>query len=206
MEYEKEYIIKRSVKTAKYLGPNIGYAISGEYNVISYDEETETLKYEKIDKIAATRISQFRKGLAVYLGGYYRNSIFSYTDAYIVNENKEVIYHTNEPFFYELYESNKIEDYHLLDRVFGGFYVSYRPGHFNPRTFPGSDRDTEYDIVPEIKEIITEDGRCLSPNEVNTFLLWHRILHYKEIENGIISVNGDKFNLSDYSKIDDLPY
>lgn len=206
MEYENEYIIKRSIKTAKYLGPSIGYAISGEYKVISYNEEAETLTYEKIDKIAATRISQFRKGLAVYLGGFYRNSIYSYTDAYLVNEDKEVIYHTNEPFFYELFDSNNIEECHLLDRVFGGFYVSYRPGYRNPRTFPGKDRDTEYDIYAEIKNIILEDGKCLSQAESESFLLWHKILHYREIEDGILSLNGEKFNLCDYSKIFELPF
>lgn len=191
MIFEKEYIFRKVIGEAIYFGPEMGYMISGEYTPISYNKEKETMKYEKIEKILATRVSQFRKGIAIYTSTVHSHCGYCDVNAYLVDSNKNIIYFSQEQDLSDYGSPN-------LTRAFGGFYVSYKPKRCCLRTFPGQDRDTEYKIHAEIKNIITEDGKVLSREEQATFLMFHKILECEEIKDGVIKCEGKLYSLSSY--------
>ena len=148
------------------------------------------MKYEKIEKILATRISQFRNGLAIYISSTWCNGD-NLINAYLVDSDNKVIYFSQEL---------DLKDYNSpnLTRAFGGFYVRYAPKYSCIRTFPGQDRDTEYAVYPKIKDIITEGGKVLSREELESFLMFHKILQCEEVQEGIIKCEGKLYSLQDY--------
>lgn len=190
MIFETEHIFRKVTGVAHYFGPDMGYLISGNYTPISYDEENETMKYEKIEEILATRISQFRNGIAIYYYSFNCNAGYNLVNSYLVDSQKNVLYFSQEREF-----GNN------LIRAFGGFYVLYGVRESVRRTFPGQDRDTEYDLYPEIRDIITEDGKVLTREERETFLMYHKILPCEEIEDGVIKCEGKLYSLHTYLPI-----
>lgn len=186
---EKETIYLKSQRKCFY-DDKLGYVSIDHSRSPYYYEDKEIETFDETRNISAFRISAFRKGLAIYSTQPFPFP-WDYIDTFIVNTNHEVIYHSQDCELHEI-------DHPYLIRAFGGFYVSYSPKHINHRTFPGKDRDTEYTIIPSIKDIITEDGTLLSPYERDTFLLWHTINLCDELDENTVKYKDKLYNLTDY--------
>lgn len=128
-------------------------------------------------------ISNRRKGIAlVHSGNVY----------YLIDrDNNEMLSTTN-----------------TLIRIFGGYYVSLGEHRFNYLTFPGQDRDTEYETTTVIYEIYDENGAQLNNEERESLIESMDILQVMtavEIGEDRVFFNNALYNLKDYSLIAKYP-
>lgn len=150
------------------------YALS----IDKVEQENGWIDYFVTHKCVGT-ISNRRKGIALVHSG----NVFYLID----RDNNEMLSTTN-----------------TLIRIFGGYYVSLRKHRFNYRTFPGQDRDTEYETTTVIYEIYDEDGTRLNSEERESLIESMDILQIMtavEIGEDRVFFNNALYNLKDYSLI-----
>ena len=126
----EEIIIKtlaaRQHKNAPFDYWKYRYALS----IDGVEIEDEWVEYYVTHKTVGT-ISNRRKGIAIVHSG----NVFCLID----RDNNEILSTNRE-----------------LIRIFGGYYVSLDEYRYDYRTFPGQDRDTEYETTTVIYEIYDE--------------------------------------------------
>lgn len=91
-----------------------------------------------------------------------------------------------------------------LIRIFGGYYVSLAKYQYDYRTFPGQDRDTEYEEMTTIHDIYDEDGKRLNKEQCDKFIKFTDILHLMtaaELGEGRVLFDNALYDLKDYSLI-----
>lgn len=128
-------------------------------------------------KTQVGRISDWRNGIAIAVGmsqgKFQLGNLF-----YLIDEEGKILY-TNQ-ILTDLC-GVEIPDPFFIERMFGGYYIVRHLASSCRRTYPGQDRDTDYDYYQIIDKIIDENGNVLSFEEKETIL--SQIL-YKEKENG----------------------
>lgn len=119
---------------------------------------------------------EWRKGLAIY-----------HPNNCIINEEFQVV--SPKLFIPATIESVKIH------RVFGGRYFITAMAKYNYRTFPGQDRDTEYDLRPIVFAILDENGRliCEHSDEKPQFT--------QELGDNVVYYNNSFYRLDTYELI-----
>lgn len=149
-------------------------------SVLRYDRYLTNAHYVDIN-VEGSIVGEWRKGFAIFRskGDRYNDSI-----DYLINENGICICEA-----------------HLIHRVIGGFYVVKRLQRYNFRTYPGQDRDTEYDTRMFVNSIYDENGRRLKDNEKEAFLKTNSVQYGIELGNGIILSEKTFYRLDDYSPL-----
>ncbi len=142
------------------------------------EKENGWVEYYVTHKCVGT-ISNRRKGIAIVHSG----NVF-----YLIDRNDNEIFST----------TNK------LIRIFGGYYVSLGEYRFNYRTFPGQDRDTEFETTTIIYDIYDEDGKQLNSEQTSEFFKSTNVLQAMMV----VEIGEDRayyknalYHLSDYSLI-----
>lgn len=140
--------------------------------------EDEWVEYYVTHKTVGT-ISNRRKGIAIVHSG----NVFCLID----RDNNEILSTNRE-----------------LIRIFGGYYVSLDEYRYDYRTFPGQDRDTEYETTTVIYEIYDEDGKQLNSKQEAEFFKTTNVLQAMtvvEIGEDAVYYKNALYHLSDYSCI-----
>lgn len=99
---------------------------------------------------------------------------------FLVNSELKAIFYHNSDYYWELIDLESLP----MERAFGGFYVIYEGKCQVLATYPGQDRETEYNYYQNICDIITEDGIILQEDEKKKFLRTHKIRSCRELWNG----------------------
>ena len=150
-------------------------------NTLAIDKieiENDWVEYYVTRKCVGT-ISNRRKGIAIVHCG----NVFYLID----RDDNEILSTTNK-----------------LIRVFGGYYVSLGEHRFNYRTFPGQDRDTEYETTTIIYDIYDENGERINSKQDAGFFKSMDILQTMtavEIGEDRVFYKNALYDLSDYSLV-----
>ena len=150
-------------------------------NALAIDKieiENDWVEYYVTRKCVGT-ISNRRKGIAIVHCG----NVFYLID----RDGNEILSTTNK-----------------LIRVFGGYYVSLGEHRFNYRTFPGQDRDTEYETTTIIYDIYDENGERINSKQDAGFFKSMDILQTMtavEIGEDRVFYKNALYDLSDYSLV-----
>lgn len=168
--------------------------ITYEHDIYEYNSYFIRKKFieHRIDTINCEQIKEWRKGFCICKSeeGYHSKYF------YIVNQKHEAI----------CCSSSIDSNFDSIQRIFGGYYVVFEKGWQCIRTYPGQDRDTEYDEYFSAAKIYNETGTMLNDEEKDDFLKTHDIYDsYLELGEGVISKGNSIYKLSDYSLIADLP-
>lgn len=167
--------------------------ITYEHDIYEYNRYfiRERFIEHRIDTINCEQIKEWRKGFCICKSEENYSKYF-----YLVNQKHEAI----------CCSSSIDSNFDPIQRTFGGNYLIYEKKRCNYRTFPGQDRDTEYDEYFSAVQIYNEEGNMLNGKEQDEFLKTHDIYDsYVELGEGIILKGNSIYKLSDYSHISDLP-
>ena len=139
-------------------------------------------RYVTID-VEGDIVGEWRKGLAIF-----KEKDYSYRDSvyYLINDKNVCVYEAN-------YEKPQ------LYRIIGGYYVVKYQQRYNFRTFPGQDRDTEYDTRIVVRDIIDEYGKRLEDDYRREFLKNNSIDESIELGEGIALCNNTFYRVDDYT-------
>ena len=154
-----------------------------EIQVKRYDQYLIHTKYVKIE-VEGNIIGEWRKGLAIFKEKDY--SYRSESRYYLIDESHICVYEAN-------FEGSQIY------RIIGGYYIVECQERYNFRTFPGKDRDTEYETRIVIRDVLDEAGRRLNDNDKKDFLKSNKIEKSFELGENIVFCNNSFYRLEDYS-------
>lgn len=153
-----------------------------EIKILRSDQFLTHHKYVK-ENIEGSILGEWRNGLAIF-----REKDYNYRDSryYLINENNICLYEAN-------YTKAQI------CRIIGGYYIVKCEQHYNFRTFPGQDRDDEYDTRIIIIDILDDKGKRLTEAEKNEYLNKHKIKEPIELGEGIALYNNSFYRVNDYT-------
>lgn len=141
------------------------------------------------------RVTDWRKGIAVARS-------YSSSSYYLIDKDFNTLYHIACLYLKEI--GGQIEG-GQIERVFGGYYI-VRDVHASVcRTFPGQDRDTEYDYYTYVEAVLDENGTALSKEEEKKYLDKNPIKHTMEYGEGIVECESSFYRLDTYQYLFSIP-
>ncbi len=175
---KEEIIIKTLVAKQHKNTPFNYWKYKNALSIDKVEHENGWIDYYVTQKRVGT-ISNRRKGIALVHSG----NMF-----YLIDRDNNEVLSTNN----------------TLIRIFGGYYISLGEHRFNYTTFPGQDRDTEYETMTVIHEIYDENGIRLNSEERKDLIVSMDILKVMtavEIGEDRVFFNNALYYLEDYSLI-----
>lgn len=115
-------------------------------------------------------LDSFYQGLAIFKGRNKYDTSFKY---HIINKNFEDI-------FYKVFIAEKDTNV-VIERDSNMNFIVSAMEKYNYRTFPGKDRETEWDLRPIILAIIDPTGNKLSKEECQAYINTYKIVPYTSI-------------------------
>ena len=112
-------------------------------------------------------LEPFYQGLAIFRG---RNLFEKNYDYYIVNENFE-------DHFYKVFVAEKDTNI-FIQRDNNMYFIVSAMEKCNYRTFPGKDRETEWDLRPIILAVLDTGGNLLSKDDMQVYIKSNVIVPY----------------------------
>lgn len=135
------------------------------------------IRYEMIDYECSYSIGElepFYQGLAIFRG---RNLFEENYDYYIVNENLE-------DYFYKVLVAEKDTNI-FIQRDKNMYFIVSAMEKYNYRTFPGKDRETEWDLRPIILAILDPAAHLLSKEDMQVYIAVNAIVAYASNESDV---------------------
>ena len=159
--------------------------------------ETREIVIDEIGwKANLERITDWRKGIAV--ARYYKNSIKPSWNYFLIDKDFNYLYKKSS------WNEEEIEG-DQIERVFGGYYIVRDVKLDGCRTFPGQDRDTEYQYSTCIKEVLDENGAILSEEEKKEYLKQNPIKLTTEYGEEIVECESSFYRLDTYQYLFSIP-
>lgn len=116
----------------------------------------------------------FYHGLAIFKG---RDKFDSEYDYYIVNENFE-------DHFYKVFVAEKDTNV-VIQRDKNMYFIVSAMEKYNYRTFPGKDRETEWDLRPIILAVLDPSANLLSKEDMQVYIATNAIVPYASNESAV---------------------
>lgn len=156
--------------------------------------------------IEVEQVSDWRKGLCICKeekrGSW--NSERGYLKSYrmfLVNTDLKAVFYHDSDYYWGLANLDSLP----MERLFGGYYITYEGKSKVLGTYPGQDRDTDYMYYQEVRDVITENGKVLDETEKEHFLKTHELNKGKELGENRVLLGNKLYRLDDYSFITTIP-
>ena len=181
--------------------------ISAEIRKYKWDGYHKHYIGTQMELIEVEQVSEWRKGLCLCKEekkGSWRYDIGGHLKSYrmfLVNTDMEAVFYHVSDYYWELANLDSLP----MERIFGGYYITYEGKSKVLGTYPGQDRDTEYMYYQQVCDVITEDGKVLDESEKQHFLKTYTLKKGKELGENRVLLGNELYCLDDYSFISRLP-